>query len=194
MSLSTIWSVLFYGWFAGELFIGIKTRTRRSTGTVHDRGTLGLLWMTMIVAITAGIWLSETQPSNLPAGPIVCGSSWLKSAAILAMAAGLLIRWTAIVSLGKSFSSNVAIHTTQKVFKGGLYRWVRHPSYTGLLLCVLAVALHTRNWISMLIIFVPTSAALMWRMHVEEIALRNAFGHEYIQYSRNTKRLIPGIF
>jgi protein-S-isoprenylcysteine O-methyltransferase len=198
MSLSTIWpvvwTVLFYGWFAGEIFIGIKTRTRRSSGTVRDRGTLQLLWITMLVAITGGIWISEEQGPNLPIGPILFGISWLKFAAILIMASGLLIRWTAVVSLGKSFSSNVAIHATQTVLKTGLYRWMRHPSYTGLLLCVFAVALHTRNFIAMPIVFLPTAAALMWRIHVEEIALRSAFGEEYIQYSRETKRLIPGIF
>ena len=194
MSLSTIWSILFYGWFAGELFIGIKTRTRHSTGAVRDRGTLRLLWITMVLSITAGEWIGGAQGSNLPATPLIFGLPWLKASSLVILALGLALRWWAILSLGKSFSSNVAIHATQTVLKTGLYRWMRHPSYTGLLLCILAVALHTCNWIAMLIIFVPTSAALMWRMHIEEIALRSAFGEEYIQYSRTTKRLIPGIF
>ena len=194
MSLSTIWSILFYGWFAGELFIGIKTRTRNSTGTVRDRGTLRLLWITMVLAITAGEWISGAEGPNLTATPLIVGLPWLKVASIATLAAGLALRWWAILSLGKSFSSNVAIHATQTVLKTGLYRWMRHPSYTGLLLCLLAVALHTQNRITMLIIFVPTTAALMWRMVVEEQALRDAFGNEYIQYSRDTKRLIPGIF
>jgi protein-S-isoprenylcysteine O-methyltransferase Ste14 len=29
---------------------------------------------------------------------------------------------------------------------------------------------------------------------VEEAALRRAFGDEYVEYSRTTKRLVPGIY
>jgi protein-S-isoprenylcysteine O-methyltransferase Ste14 len=39
----------------------------------------------------------------------------------------------------------------------------------------------------------PPLAALLYRIHVEEAALRNAFD-EYDDYSRTTKRLIPGIY
>jgi protein-S-isoprenylcysteine O-methyltransferase Ste14 len=40
----------------------------------------------------------------------------------------------------------------------------------------------------------PTTAALLYRIHVEEIALNDAFGAEYAAYSQQTKRLIPGIY
>jgi protein-S-isoprenylcysteine O-methyltransferase Ste14 len=71
---------------------------------------------------------------------------------------------------------------------------MRHPSYTGALLAILAAGLHTRNWISLLIITIPTTAAFLYRIHVEETALRNHFGQEYIEYSRETRRLIPGVY
>ncbi len=32
---------------------------------------------------------------------------------------------------------------------------------------------------------VPTTAALLYRIHVEEIALRDAFGAEYADYSKS---------
>lgn len=34
----------------------------------------------------------------------------------------------------------------------------------------------------------------MYRMRVEERALREAFGEEYVTYSRGTKRQIPGLY
>jgi protein-S-isoprenylcysteine O-methyltransferase Ste14 len=189
MSLSTVWLLLYCTWVGSEICIGVATRTRHSTGNVRDRGTMILLWVALCTSITAGIWFSEVRGSNLPGG-----AHWLKIAAMAIIVGGLVLRWTAVISLGKSFSSNVAIHATQKVLKTGLYRWMRHPSYTGLLLCILAVALHTRNWISFLIILIPSSAAILYRIHVEEIALREHFGTEYIDYSRETRRLIPGIY
>ena len=189
MSLAALW-YSFYGlWVGSEVWIGIATRTRHSTGNVRDRGTMRLLWIVLFTTITAGIWISETMESNLPGG-----APWLEVAALLVLIGGLALRWSAIASLGKSFSSNVAIHATQKVLKTGLYRWMRHPSYTGLMLCIFAVALHTRNWISMLVIVPPCFAAVSYRIYVEEIALREHFGEEYVAYSRETKRLVPGLY
>jgi protein-S-isoprenylcysteine O-methyltransferase Ste14 len=189
MSLSTLWHVFYYTWFASEVYIAIATRTRRSSGNVRDRGTLLLLWVVIFCSVSAGSWLADTHSSNLPGG-----APWLRPVALAVLIAGLALRWAAILSLGKSFSSNVAIHATQRVLKTGLYRWMRHPSYTGLIAIFIAVGLHTRNWIAFLIITVPTTAALLYRIHVEEIALRGHFGQEYIDYSRQTRRLIPGIY
>ena len=78
--------------------------------------------------------------------------------------------------------------------KTGLFRMVRHPSYSGLLLVFLAVGLWRRNWVSLAIFVVPPMLALLYRMNVEERALREAFGTEYEEYSQETKRLIPGIY
>jgi protein-S-isoprenylcysteine O-methyltransferase Ste14 len=189
MSLATLWYTFYAVWIGSEIWIGVATRTRHSTGNVRDRGTMRLLWIVLCTTITAGIWISEAMEANLPGG-----APWLRMVALFVLIAGLVLRWSAIVSLGKSFSSNVAIHATQKVLKTGLYRWMRHPSYTGLLLCIFAVALHTRNWISMLVMVPPCFAAMCYRIYVEEIALREHFGEEYVAYSRKTKRLVPGIY
>jgi protein-S-isoprenylcysteine O-methyltransferase Ste14 len=194
MPLSIIWKIFYYGWFASEIYIAVATRTRRGSGNVRDKGTLLLLWIVIFSAIFCGIWIGEAQGANLPSGPTLFGEPWMKAASLVVLAVGLVLRWAAVISLGKSFSSNVAIHATQTVLKTGLYRWLRHPSYTGLLLCILAVGLHPRNWISLLIIFIPPTAALLYRIHVEEIALREHFGQEYIDYCRQTARLVPGIY
>ena len=59
---------------------------------------------------------------------------------------------------------------------------------------LLAVGLGSRNWISFAIMLVIPTAALLYRIHVEEIVLRDHFGEEYVTYSRETKRLVPGIY
>jgi protein-S-isoprenylcysteine O-methyltransferase Ste14 len=90
--------------------------------------------------------------------------------------------------------TNVAIHATQTVHKTGLFRWVRHPSYTGMLLIFTAIGLSQRNWLSLAIMLVVPTAALLYRIHVEEMALTEAFGEDYLEYSRVTRRLVPGIY
>jgi len=189
MTLSILWRVLYWGWVASEILVGVATRTKRSSGNVRDRGSLVILWIVIAMSMTACSWISETGPQNM-----FGAAHWLKTASAILMLAGLGTRWTAIVTLGKSFSSNVAIQDSQKIKKTGLYRFVRHPSYLGLLVVFLGIGLHSRNWIGFAAALVPTTAALLYRIHIEEAALRTVFGEEYVVYSRDTKRLVPGLY
>jgi len=68
----------------------------------------------------------------------------------------------------------------QTVHKTGLFRWMRHPSYTGMLLCFLAVGTYELNWVSVAIMLVFPTAALLYRIHVEEIALTGTFCEDYM--------------
>jgi protein-S-isoprenylcysteine O-methyltransferase Ste14 len=120
--------------------------------------------------------------------------SWLLPAALGILILGLGVRAVAIVTLGRAFSTNVATHTGQRLQRSGLYRLVRHPSYLGLELILLGFALHARTWACFAVVFVPPTLAVLYRIHVEETALRLAFGSEYEDYSRSTKRLIPGVY
>jgi len=57
-----------------------------------------------------------------------------------------------------------------------------------------AVGLHSRNWWGLIATVVPSVAALLYRIHVEEQALSDVFGQEYREYSSTTKRLLPGLY
>jgi len=46
---------------------------------------------------------------------------------------GLALRWTAILTLGRLFAVDVAIHSGRVVVRAARYRLVRHQSYTALL-------------------------------------------------------------
>jgi protein-S-isoprenylcysteine O-methyltransferase len=132
MSLSVLWRILYCVWIVSEICIGIATRTRKSSGNVHDRGTMLLLWIVLFSAITAGIWVSEAAGSNLPGG-----ARWLRPASVLVMIFGLGLRWSAILSLGQVLQLKRSHPRHAKGAQNGpLFRWMRHPSYTGLLLCI----------------------------------------------------------
>jgi protein-S-isoprenylcysteine O-methyltransferase Ste14 len=184
-----MWKILFYGWLASETILAVVTHTRKSGGKVSDRGSLVVIWGTIFAAIMTAGWVNDRVPA-----PMFPGAHWPRYAALTLMIGGLLLRWTAILSLGKAFSVNVAIRKEQALNQSGLYRIVRHPSYSGMMLCFAAMALAERNWISAAILLVPISAAVLYRIHVEEAALIGAFGAEYVAYSSTTKRLIPGVY
>jgi len=189
MSASLLWQILFLGWCFSEIFIAFAMRTRNTGGNVRDRGTQLMLWVVIVLAITACNWISGTHAATM-----FGGAHWLKICSIVVLVLGLAIRWAAILSLGKSFSANVAIQLSQTVYRSGLYRWVRHPSYLGMLVIFLAIGIHSRNWIGLFVVLIPTTLALLYRIHVEEIALNQAFGEAYSAYSKTTRRLLPFLY
>ncbi|HTV04461.1 MAG TPA: isoprenylcysteine carboxylmethyltransferase family protein [Acidobacteriaceae bacterium] len=189
MNLEFFFHALSDVWVIGEILIALITTTSSGQGKIQDRGTQIILWIVIIASIWTDGWMHSFLPVNMP------GSySWLRPLAFGILILGLMVRAVAVFTLGRAFSANVAMRAGQTLQRSGLYRLVRHPSYLGLELILLAFALHTRTWACFAVVLVPPTLALLYRIHVEERALRLAFGGEYEDYSRSTKRLIPGVY
>jgi protein-S-isoprenylcysteine O-methyltransferase Ste14 len=145
-----------------------------------------LLWITIALSLTlAGF--AQYYLRQLP-------SFHLRTTATLFMVGGLAIRLIAVFSLGKAFSANVAIRQSQQLNQSGVYRFIRHPSYLGLVLIFIAIGLHSGNMVSLVCACVPTTAALLYRINIEEAALLYAFAPQYETYRRRTKRLLPWVY
>jgi protein-S-isoprenylcysteine O-methyltransferase Ste14 len=183
---------LYYFWFAVEFYVLFITRTRSTKsagGKNPDRGSLIVLWVVIFCSIFAANWIGAAYATTA-----IQGADWMRSSALAFLAAGLAIRVTAIYTLGKSFTANVNVTDTQKLREVGLFRYMRHPSYAGMMLIFMARGLRMQNWLSLFLTIVPPACALLYRIHVEEAALTRAFGEQYVSYSERTKRLIPGIY
>lgn len=118
----------------------------------------------------------------------------LDVSALLFFVPGLALRWWAIVVLGRFFTVDVTIEKDHEVVEAGPYQWVRHPSYTGVLLAFFGLALSLHNLLSIFLIMVPITVALLHRMNVEEQALLRALGERYASYMARTKRLLPFLY
>jgi protein-S-isoprenylcysteine O-methyltransferase len=149
---------------------------------------MAMLWGVFTLAVAAGVMVARRGAWPLPLGP--AGRDLL---VIGAMGLGLAIRWAAILSLGRFFTVDVAIHKDQTVVRTGPYAWVRHPSYTGLLLLFLGLGLRFGSLSGLLAMMVPIFAALWMRILREERTLLAGLGEPYAAYCRATRRLIPGI-
>jgi protein-S-isoprenylcysteine O-methyltransferase len=99
----------------------------------------------------------------------------------------------AIVTLGRQFTVDVSIRQDHALVQHGLYRLVRHPSYSGLLLAMFGLGLLYTNWLSLVSLMVPITLAVINRIAKEERALLAALGSPYAVYCAHTKRLIPGL-
>jgi protein-S-isoprenylcysteine O-methyltransferase len=171
---------------ASELVLALTKRAKGRSES-RDRRSIWLLWG----AIAGGIFAASLVAHAMPAFRF---SSGLYVYGFAAFCCGLVVRWYAILYLGRFFTVDVAIHSDHHVVDSGPYRFVRHPSYLGALMAFLGLGVCWLNWISMLVVFVPIAAAFAFRIRVEEAALLESLGEPYKVYSARTKRLIPFIY
>jgi protein-S-isoprenylcysteine O-methyltransferase Ste14 len=189
MNIQIFFNALTSIWGVGEVFLIVLTQTRPGEGKIQDRGSQIILLVVIVASLRIDDWMHKFFPADMP------GSySWLLPAALGILILGMVVRAAAIVTLGSAFSTNMATRAGQGLERSGLYTLVRHPSYLGLELILLAFALHARTWACFAVVLVPPTLAVLYRIHVEETALRLAFGADYEAYSRSTKRLIPGVY
>ncbi len=173
---------------ASEVALAVTKRSK-SRATGKDRLTLPILWTVIGLSIFAAFFLREAFPQ----GGLPHPETFYVIGLIL-FVLGLIVRWIAIIYLGRFFTVNVAIAEDHQLITTGPYRYVRHPSYTGTLLIFLGFGLCMQNVFSLAAMFLPISAAFLWRMHVEEQALREAFGDRYLLYAARTRQLIPLVY
>ncbi len=173
---------------ASELALAISKRSKtRATG--KDRLTLPLLWLVIGLSIWAAFYCRAAFPEAVFSHRL---ATYLIGLSLFAL--GLVIRWASILYLGRFFTVNVDIAQDHQLITGGPYRYVRHPSYTGALLLFLGYGLCLLNLCSLLALVLPITVAFLWRMHVEEAALREAFGDRYREYTQRTRRVVPYIY
>jgi protein-S-isoprenylcysteine O-methyltransferase Ste14 len=110
---------------------------------------------------------------------------------LLALGSALRI-WPMFV-LGRRFSGLVAIQPGHQLVTDGPYRYVRHPSYLGMMIAFVGWALVFRSTVGLaaaalgLLVLVP-------RIESEEALLASQFGDVYAEYRQRTWRLLPGVY
>ena len=82
---------------------------------------------------------------------------------------------------------------TGKVIKTGVYKYIRHPQYTGVLLISFGIIL---NWATLTsILMFPVIVWMYVRLSKkEEKDMIDEFGEEYVMYMKKTKRFIPYVW
>jgi protein-S-isoprenylcysteine O-methyltransferase Ste14 len=175
-------------WLTSEILLSRLLRSSQSDKTRADKQSLRIIWITIMIALPLAHFLSWQL--NWP----ISASALVPDIGLGLIVAGMLFRFTAIYTLGRYFTVDVAIRTDHKIVKAGVYRYLRHPSYLGMLISFLGNALAFNSWITVLIGFLPVLGAVLYRMKIEEELLISNFGQEYIDYKKGTWRLIPFIY
>jgi len=160
-----------------------------SGGVREDRANRWVIWAFSVLGLLAGYLPAYTDRNDLWTfgGEAV---RWL--GVVLFIGGGAFRIWPVFV-LGHRFSGLVAIQPGHTLVTDGVYRFIRHPSYLGLLVNSLGWALAFRSGVGLLLtaLIIPP---LIARIQAEERLLSSEFGAAYEAYRARTSRLVPGVY
>lgn len=184
--------VIFYlsmvAWFLSEFLYKRILKSGEKDQKNKDKSTLNVLWIAIPFSIVASVTVSYRV--KFP----IAHSVWIFYLGEICILTGIILRFIIIRSLGKYFTVDVTIREDHKIKKEGFYKYLRHPSYAFSLLTSFGLGLYLNNWFSLILAFVPPLLAFSYRIKIEEQALVEQFGEEYIEYRKSTKKLIPFIY
>lgn len=187
-ALQILYIASMIAWFLSEFLYKNMLKSGKDDKKGKDKSTLNILWLAIPFSIAAA-----ATASNLSTLPMT-HESWIMYLGEAFILIGIIFRFVIIRSLGKYFTVDVTIKEDHKIKKEGFYKYLRHPSYAFSLLTSLGLGLYLNNWLSLILAFVPPFLAFTYRIKIEEQALVEQFGDEYLEYRKRTKKLIPFIY
>ena len=168
---------------------------QRSRGVRIARSRRGSLE----VALLALAWIAFFVPLVWIASPLLAFADyplhavpWVLGVLILAYALYLFYRSHA--DLGANWSITLEVREGHTLVTEGIYRGVRHPMYSSLLLYGLGQALAVPNWVAGPSYLVAIAVLFALRVRPEERMMLEEFGPRYEQYMARTKRLVPRVW
>jgi len=118
---------------------------------------------------------------------------WLSLVGFMLFIPSLVIYLAARMTLGRLFSKTLVIVEGHELITHGIYRHVRHPSYTGSILFFLGLPLLFNSVLGFAIVL-PMIILVLLRIPIEENMLLREFGEDYREYMKRTKKLIPSVY
>ena len=187
-AIALLWAIWIVVWTAAAFFVK-RTQRREPLGAT-------LLERVPVVVGFFMLLLPHWKPRRIPPALLqrfMAEGPGLALVALALVLAGLLVAYWARLHLGRNWSGEVMVKVGHTLITSGPYRWVRHPIYAGMTLALIGTALASGALYGVigfgLILF-----GFLVRVRQEEALMRATFPGEYIEYSRHTARLIPGVY
>ena len=112
---------------------------------------------------------------------------------VIYLSAGILVI-VGRVQLGKFGSGELITEEDHKLNTEGVYKYIRNPMYSGALIAVIGFGLVFRSIITLLFVSICYFILFKMRIDEEERLLYEAFGEEFTNYKKKSKKLIPFIY
>ncbi|WP_405163149.1 isoprenylcysteine carboxylmethyltransferase family protein [Nocardia sp. NBC_01499] len=176
-------------WQLAELVVFLRGNSVRAPGSRHDHGSV---WLVLGSGLL-GFVLIVSTPFVVPWARLSGG--WVLFAAGIALVfLGIALRLWAVRSLGQFFQPVVTIQSAHRLVTKGPYRAVRHPAYTGALLTLAGFGLAVGNGVALAAAILVPVVGFLPRIVLEERALLQAFGSDYVSYRKRSAHLVPGVW
>jgi protein-S-isoprenylcysteine O-methyltransferase Ste14 len=168
---------------------------QRSRGVKVARSRRGAL---EIVLLTLA-WLAFFAPLVWAAAPVFAFADYPLHpvplvAGVVCLAVGLWLFARSHADLGTNWSITLEIREKHQLVTKGIYRTLRHPMYSSLLLYSLGQVLVVPNWIAGPSYGVAMALLFAFRLGPEERMMLEEFGKDYEEYRGRSKRLVPGVW
>ena len=174
------------------MYYRIRSQATREKLDRRQEGAFMLFTLRPLGLITmVGLFKYMIDPPSM-AWSSVALPEWLRWAGVgLGALGGSLIVWT-FRNLGSNLTDTVVTRQLHSLVSSGPYRWVRHPFYDAVALCVLANGVIAANWF-LLLTGGLVVVLLVVRTRREEERLLLRFGDSYRAYVERTGRFLPKI-
>ena len=106
---------------------------------------------------------------------------------------GLTIAIVAVCTLKRNYLSTLMTLEDHELITHGLYRYVRHTLYFGVLFAIMGVPVYAQSLYGFLVMCVLIPIFLN-RIRMEEAMLTEKFGDAYEAYRKVTRKLIPFVY
>ena len=170
----------YFGWLLSEA--NITLREPKKEEATNDRGSLELYAAARCVTVL-GTVLSPPVEAAVSVRWVVM------AAGVTIMILGVGLRLAAIRKLAATYNHSVRV-PSDGIIRSGVYRYLRHPAYAGMVLgnlgfaVALASPIGIAAWLGLLL------PAVTYRILVEESLLLSALP-DYREFAKARKRLVP---
>ena len=166
---------------------GVWEVLKRRQTTPRPSPTPAFLIKLAKITMLAGLCVQTVLPEILP---ILSDPATLRLVGGLLFAMGLAVAVTARFQLGRQWSDieSSSVAADHKIIEGGVYRFIRHPIYTGDVLLIAGLELALNSWLVLAVI--PLALAVFFKAKSEEEELAHRLSG-YPEYQSRTKRFLP---
>ncbi len=112
---------------------------------------------------------------------------------LLMFLVGLTVALVAVGTLRRFYLSTLVIIDGHQLIKHGIYRFIRHPIYLGVITICFGVPAYAPSLYGFLVMSLLIPLFLV-RIKLEEGLLIEEFGDAYRRYMSETKKLIPFVY
>lgn len=177
---------------ATALYAGDAMTMRRPPSVRQSRRSTQNRLATRWAAATGGLllvllWVSLVEHTLVGEAP---PGSRLQAIGGVLLFAGVTLRALAVATLGESFRTEVEVESGSLV-RNGVYRFLRHPSESGLLAATLGSVVLLQSTLGLALWCAALVPATLVRLLLEERALEAFFGSAYRRYVEQVGGLLP---